>query len=83
MAPRFSMDWSLPQELGLPTFVRLTDHAGDHREWRGVGDDEAEALLALSHAMSGDAPPEAFAYVASAYVQRTGRPLPPGLDLQP
>lgn len=71
------MLWAMPLEPGLPTHVRLIDHARDHQEWNGEGADEIDALMALWTAIPGDATPEALGYAAAAISQRTGRPWPP------
>lgn len=67
---RFTMEWALPLEPGLPTHV-VYDHAGDHVEWRAVGADETEALATLIGQMSqAGASREALDYVAAAYHAR-------------
>jgi hypothetical protein len=60
------MLWAMPLEPGLPTHVRLIDHARDHQEWNGEGADEIDALMALWTAIQGDATPEALGYAAAA-----------------
>jgi hypothetical protein len=68
---RFSMEWALPLEPGLPTHVVVYDHTGDHTEWRAVGADESEALAALIGEMSqAGASRDALNYVAAAYHAR-------------
>jgi hypothetical protein len=74
---RFILEWLMPQEPGLPTYVTLSD-AGrhpDHVLAMGHGGDEVEALLDLWTTLSHqDEPEEAIAYVAEAFTRRTGRP---------
>ena len=82
MTARFSMQWAMPLEPGLPTHVSLVDHARDHQEWRGEGADETDAPAALWTTMHGNAPREALSYAAVAITRRTGRSWPPegGVD---
>lgn len=73
-SPRFTMEWALPLEPGLPTYVAVFDHAGDHHEWRAVGADEIDALATLIGQMSqADASREALDFVATAYQARLAR----------
>ena len=76
---RFTMEWALPLEPGLPTHVIVYDHAGDHVEWTAAGGDEAEALAMLIGQMSqAGASREALDFVAAAYHTRISRnPAPP------
>jgi hypothetical protein len=83
MAARFSMQWAMPLEPGLPTHVSLVDHARDHQEWHAEGADETDALAALWTAMASDAPREALSYAAAAITRRTGRPWPPESGANP
>jgi len=70
-SPRFTMEWALPLEPGLPTYVVVFDHAGEHHEWRAVGADEADALAALIGQMSEvGASREAIDFAAAAYHAR-------------
>jgi len=73
---RFDLEWIVPLEPGLSTHVALYDLHCDppHAVAVGEGGDEAETLQALWTALNE--PPdfaEAAAYVAAAYVRRTGR----------
>jgi hypothetical protein len=68
---RFTIEWALPLEPGLPTHVVLYDHQGDHITWTATGGNEAEALATLIGRMSqAGASPEALDYVAAAYRRR-------------
>jgi hypothetical protein len=78
LPPRFTMEWALPLEPGLPTHVIVHDHEGDHLEWSALGGDEAEALARLIGQMSQDgASREALDFVAAAYHSRLAPSLPP------
>jgi hypothetical protein len=69
--PRFTMEWALPLEPGLPTYVVVFDHAGEHHEWRAVGADETDALATLIGQMSeAGASRDALDFVAAAYRAR-------------
>jgi hypothetical protein len=73
---RFGLEWLLPQEPGLATYVVLSDaeRHPDHVLAVGHGGDEAEALLDLwtTLVVQGE-PEEAVARVAEAFTRRTGR----------
>ena len=76
MSSRFSLEWVLPQELGLLTHVTLFDEerAPHHIVASGHGADEAETLLDLWTTLSDlREPEEALAVVAAAYTRRTGK----------
>jgi len=71
---RFELEWC-SSETGLETHVMLYDLGGQPEAVaHGHGANEAETLLDLWTAPSGQAEPsDALAVVADAYVRRTGR----------
>jgi len=74
--PRFTLEWLIPQELGLETHAVLYDaeRHHDHVLAMGHGGDEADALLDLwTTLVDHKAPQEAIAHVAWAFTKRTGR----------
>ena len=74
--PRFTLEWLMPQELGLETHAVLNDaeQHPDHVLATGCGGDEAEALLDLWTALCDrDASEDAIALVAEAFTRRTGK----------
>ena len=74
-SPRFTMEWALPLEPGLPTYVAVFEHAGEHTEWRAIGADETDALATLIGQMTeAGASREALDYVAAAYHSRLSAP---------
>ena len=80
--PRFELQWALPLEPGLLTYVTMFDFEcfPPHAIAAGEGPDEADALLTLWTTLSAqDHSADAMAYVAEAYSRRTGRlPEPTG-----
>lgn len=79
---RFALEWLMPQEPGLATYVMLSDaeRHPDHVLAVGHGGDEPEALLDLwTTLVTRDQPQEAVTCVAEAFTRRTGRaPEKPG-----
>ena len=73
--PRFTLEWLMPQELGLETHAVLYDaeQHPDHVVAMGHGGDEVEALLDLWTTLCDrDASEDALALVAEAFTRRTG-----------
>ena len=73
---RFELEWHVPLEPGLPTFVTLFDLDAEHPHIIATGDggDEAESLSNLWRTLSNrNEPDETIAFVAAAYERRTGR----------
>jgi hypothetical protein len=73
---RFALEWLMPQEPGLATYVVLLDaeRHPDHVLDVGHGGDEAEALLDLwTTLVVHDQPEDAVACVVEAFTRRTGR----------
>ena len=75
---RFTLEWLLPLEPGLPTYVTLHDRGAprDSGEAMGHGADEEEALLDLwTKLVERQDATEAIDYVAAAY-ERRAKKLP-------
>jgi len=73
---RFDLEWIVPLEPGLATYVTLFDRQCDppHALAVGEGGDEADTLLDLWTTLNEPlAVVDAVAYVATAYFRRTGR----------
>jgi len=79
---RFELEWALPMEAGLATHVALFDLEcfPPHALGNAEGADESDALLELWTTLTAQQnAPEAIAYVAEAYSNRTGR-IPERMD---
>jgi hypothetical protein len=77
MAGHFRLEWLMPQEPGLTTYLTLVAHGEQEDELpvaTGSGADESDALTDLwATLVDQKRPSEAIAFVGAAYRRRTGR----------